>query len=95
MIAIGSIGVISVVANAFPAKFSEMVRLALVENYPAARIIHYQFVDIIGSLFEEGSPSGVKAYLSEMGVCGNHFRMPVYKVSEKLHGKIKALMQTV
>lgn len=95
MMAVGSIGVISVVANAFPAKFSEMVRLALDENYPAARVIHYQLVDIIGSLFEEGSPSGVKAYLSEMGVCGNHFRMPVYKVSDKLHYKIKSLMQQV
>jgi 4-hydroxy-tetrahydrodipicolinate synthase len=95
MIAVGSIGVISVVANAFPAKFSEMVRLALNENYPAARVNHYQLVDIIGSLFEEGSPSGVKAYLSEMGICGNYFRMPVYKVSEKLHSKIRSLMQQV
>ena len=95
MIALGSIGVISVVANAFPGKFSEMVRLALDENYPAARELHYKFVDIINSLFEEGNPSGVKAYLSEMGICGNYFRLPVYPVSEKLHGKIRALMQTV
>lgn len=95
MIAVGSIGVISVVANAYPAKFSDMVRLALDGNYPVARSLHYQLVDIIGSLFEEGSPSGVKAYLSEMGVCKNYFRMPVYKVSDKLHGKIKALMQNL
>jgi 4-hydroxy-tetrahydrodipicolinate synthase len=95
MIALGSIGVISVVANAFPGKFSEMVRLALDENYPAARELHYKFVDIINSLFEEGNPSGVKAYLSEMGICGNYFRLPVYQVSDKLHGKIRTLMQTV
>lgn len=92
MIALGSIGVISVVANAYPAKFSEMVRLALAENYPAARELHYKFIDIITTLFEEGSPSGVKAYLSEMGICGNYFRMPVYPVSEKLMGKIRHLM---
>lgn len=89
MIALGSIGVISVVANAYPAKFSEMVRLALAENYPAARELHYRFIDIINTLFEEGSPSGVKAYLSEMGICGNHFRMPVYPVSERLMQKIR------
>jgi 4-hydroxy-tetrahydrodipicolinate synthase len=95
MIALGSVGVISVVANAFPAKFSEMVRLALDEQYPAARTLHYQLLDIIVSLFEEGSPSGVKAYLSEMGICENNFRMPVYKVSEKLHERIKALMHAM
>ncbi|HLO81320.1 MAG TPA: 4-hydroxy-tetrahydrodipicolinate synthase [Chitinophagaceae bacterium] len=89
MIALGSIGVISVVANAYPARFSEMVRLALAENYPAARELHYKFIDIISTLFEEGSPSGVKAYLSEMGVCGNYFRMPVYPVSDKLMGRIR------
>jgi 4-hydroxy-tetrahydrodipicolinate synthase len=89
MIALGSIGVISVVANAYPAQFSEMVRLALAENYPAARDLHYKFIDIITTLFEEGSPSGVKAYMSEMGICGNYFRLPVYPVSDKLMAKIR------
>jgi 4-hydroxy-tetrahydrodipicolinate synthase len=92
MIALGSIGVISVVANAYPAKFAEMVRFALSENYPAARELHYKLIDIIHTLFEEGSPSGVKAYLSEMGICGNHFRLPVYPVSDKLMQKIRHQM---
>lgn len=92
MIALGSIGVISVVANAYPAKFSEMVRLALAEDYPAARDLHYKFIDIIATLFEEGSPSGVKAYMSEMGICGNYFRMPVYPVSDKLMNRIRHLI---
>jgi 4-hydroxy-tetrahydrodipicolinate synthase len=92
MIALGSIGVISVVANAYPAKFSEMVRHALAENYHEARGLHYQFIDIINTLFEEGSPSGVKAYLCEMGICGNYFRMPVYPVSDKLMQKIRHQM---
>lgn len=92
MIALGSIGVISVVANAYPAQFSEMVRLALAENYPAARDLHYKFIDIITTLFEEGSPSGVKAYMSEMGICGNYFRLPVYPVSDRLMNKIRHQM---
>ncbi|HEX5667514.1 MAG TPA: 4-hydroxy-tetrahydrodipicolinate synthase [Chitinophagaceae bacterium] len=92
MIALGSIGVISVVANAYPAQFSEMVRLALAENYPAARNLHYKFIDIITTLFEEGSPSGVKAYMSEMGICGNYFRLPVYPVSDRLMNKIRHQM---
>ncbi len=92
MVALGSIGVISVVANAYPAQFSEMVRRALTEDYPAARDLHYKFIDIIATLFEEGSPSGVKAYMSEMGICGNYFRLPVYPVSDKLMGRIRHQM---
>jgi 4-hydroxy-tetrahydrodipicolinate synthase len=92
MIALGSIGVISVVANAYPAQFSDMVRLALAGEYPAARKIHYKFIDIISTIFEEGSPSGVKAFMCEMWICGNYFRMPVYPVSDKLMGKIRHQM---
>ena len=92
MVACGAIGVISVVANAYPAQFSEMVRLCLDGKFAEARVYHYQLIDIINSMFEEGSPSGVKAFMSEMGLCGNHFRLPVYPVSEKLMEKVRAQM---
>jgi 4-hydroxy-tetrahydrodipicolinate synthase len=95
MIACGADGVISVVANAYPLEFSNMVRLALEGNYKDARILHYEYTDIINSLFAEGSPSGVKAYLSEMGLCQNTFRQPVWPVSEKQLEKIRELMKEV
>jgi 4-hydroxy-tetrahydrodipicolinate synthase len=44
-------------------------------------------------MFAEGSPSGVKAFLSEMKFCGNYFRQPVWPVSEKHLQKIKQLMK--
>jgi 4-hydroxy-tetrahydrodipicolinate synthase len=93
MIALGATGVISVVANAYPAVFSDMVRLCLKGDFAAARPLHYQLTDIINSLFAEGSPSGVKAYLSEMGICGNYFRLPVAPVSGGLFEKIRSLMK--
>lgn len=95
MIACGADGVISVVANAYPLEFSNMVRLALQGNYNDARILHYEYTDIIHSMFAEGSPSGVKAYLSEMGLCQNTFRQPVWPVSEQQMEKIKKLMKEV
>lgn len=95
MIALGARGVVSVVANAYPFAFSEMVRLCLKGNFEAARLIHYQYLDIINSMFLEGSPGGVKAYLSEMGICKNQFRLPVYPVSPKHMQVIKQLMQSV
>ncbi|MEI9944497.1 MAG: 4-hydroxy-tetrahydrodipicolinate synthase [Chitinophagaceae bacterium] len=93
MIALGADGVISVVANAYPEGFSEMTRLCLDGKFDKAKKLHYQYTDIITSMFAEGSPSGVKAYLSEMNLCKNTFRLPVWPVSAKLHEKIRELMK--
>ena len=94
MIAQGASGVISVVANAYP-EFSEMVRLALHGDFKGASVIHNKYLDIIASMFAEGSPSGVKAYLAEMGLCKNTFRLPVWKVSEKHQQHIWHLMKSM
>jgi 4-hydroxy-tetrahydrodipicolinate synthase len=95
MIACGAEGVISVVANAYPKEYSEMVRLCLAGRFDEALPLHYKYVDIINSMFAEGSPSGVKAYLNEMGLCSNAVRPPVWPVSEKHLTKIKELMKGV
>ena len=95
MIAAGAEGLVSVVANAYPADYSEMVRLCLAGNFTEAQKLHYKYTDIIASMFAEGSPSGVKAYLAEMGLCQNTFRLPVWKVSDKHYSKIRDLMKKV
>ncbi len=95
MIACGADGVISVVANAYPASFSEMTRACLQGDFAKALPLHHQFTDIIQSLFAEGSPSGIKAYLNEMGLCGNYFRLPVVPVSDPHLRRIKELMAPV
>lgn len=95
MIAQGAEGVISVVANAYPKEFAQMVRLCIEGRFAEADDIHYKYIDIIASMFAEGSPSGVKAYLSEMGLCKNVFRMPVWPVSDKHLEKIRQLMKEI
>jgi 4-hydroxy-tetrahydrodipicolinate synthase len=95
MIACGAEGLVSVVANAYPKDYSDMVRLCLQGKFTEALVLHHRYTDIIASMFAEGSPSGVKAYLSEMGLCLNTFRMPLWKVSDKHHQKIRELMKGV
>ena len=65
LIACGAIGVISVLANAYPRQLSTMVKFCLEGNFAGARPIHEKLMPIIHSLFVEGNPSGIKAYLSE------------------------------
>ena len=70
-----------------------MVRLCLQGKFAEAQQLHYRYTDIINSIFAEGSPSGIKAYLSEMGLCQHTFRPPVWPVSAVHHAKIKELMK--
>ncbi len=88
-IALGMHGVISVLANAYPKSFSDMVRLCLQGNFIAARKSHYELVPTIKNMFSDGSPGGVKAYLNLMDLCENIVREPLNIVGEQTLAKIK------
>ncbi len=91
LISLGFDGVISVIANAYPAEFSKMVQLALNGKFNEARTIHYQLIDIINTMFEEGNPAGVKAYMKHLGLIENSLRLPLVPISNKLESRIKTL----
>ena len=95
LIACGSIGVISVIANAYPAFSSKMVSLWLDGNFAEARIIHEKMLPVIQSIFAEGSPSGVKYYLSKLNIIKETFRLPVVSVSNNHKIQIDELMKTM
>lgn len=95
LIACGAIGVISVIANAYPKQFSQMVNFCIDENFVAARPLHEKLLPIVHSLFAEGSPSGIKAYLSEMSIVKEYFRLPVVAVGSGLKENIKLLMTNI
>lgn len=92
-IACGMDGVISVAANAFPAAFSEMVRLCLKNNFPAAKKINDSLLDAYDLMFAENNPAGVKAFMYEQGLIENIVRLPVVPLSAGLHAKVKAYLQ--
>jgi len=93
MLALGADGVISVVANAFPAEFSEMVRAGLNSDFGRARLIHYQLVPIMEALFADGNPAGIKAALSILGFIQNNLRLPVVKVNQAVFKQIETLIE--
>lgn len=95
MICIGGTGVISVVANAYPKQYSDMVRAALKADLKTAGRLHYQLTDFINALFEEGSPTGVKAALELMKVCGKEVRLPLVSASEALLKKIGKMINEI
>ncbi len=90
LIAAGADGVISVVANSFPAHFSKMVQSALNGDMETARKYHYDLLPVTKLLFAEGNPGGVKIALEELGWMKSHMRLPLVPVSDALKAKIIA-----
>ena len=88
----GGVGVISVLANAYPAETKEVVTLALEGKIEEAEKKLQALDGIISALFEEGNPVGVKTTLYLKGVCSNTMRLPLVPGSEALQAKIKKLI---
>lgn len=92
MVSFGTEGVISVLANAFPGKFSRMVQLALDGQAKEAADLLLSFVDINPLMYEEGNPVGVKAVLERFGVCTAQVRLPLVEASAGLKDKLYKLL---
>jgi len=80
-IALGSIGVISVIANALPDKLSQLIYSALNGNMPLAGRLHLQMTEMLKLIFREGNPAGVKVLMEIMGTAKNQVRLPLVPVS--------------
>ena len=90
LIAAGADGVISVVANAFPERFSQMVHASMSGNLELAKQAHYDLFCVTKMFFEEGNPGGVKVALAARGLMQETMRLPLYPVSEGLRSRIQA-----
>lgn len=93
MIASGADGVISVVANAFPKDFSEMVRQILTGNVKEAQKLHYKLTDITEQLFADGNPAGIKAVLEMKDICKAHLRLPLVNVNKDTQHTLEKLVK--
>ncbi|MDP2336592.1 MAG: 4-hydroxy-tetrahydrodipicolinate synthase [Bacteroidota bacterium] len=80
-IAMGSIGVISVITNALPAKLSQLTHASLEGNMALSGKLHLQMAEMLKLIFREGNPGGVKALMEMMGKAKNQLRLPLVSVS--------------
>jgi 4-hydroxy-tetrahydrodipicolinate synthase len=92
ILACGGDGVISVIANAFPRDFSEMVRNALAGQYDKARRLHYKLLEVTQAIYVDGNPAGVKGLLSVMGITQEHLRLPLVSVGKATLNKFQEMI---
>jgi 4-hydroxy-tetrahydrodipicolinate synthase len=89
----GGAGVISVIAEGFPKLFSKMVQLGLERKVDEAYALHYQIVEMIDLIFEQGNPAGIKEVFKILGLSENFVRLPLVNVDNDLSIKIRKNMK--
>lgn len=67
MIGAGGDGVISVLGNAYPKEFTDMIHVSLdPERHDEATRMHQRFSALYSLLFKDGNPAGIKALLHQL-----------------------------
>ena len=92
MVLAGGAGVISVIGEALPKAFTEMINYGLQGNGKEANVIHYRLMPVIDHIFEEGNPAGIKALFHNLELCEPDVRLPLVNASEALKEKINRFM---
>jgi len=93
MMACGAKGVISVSANAIPARVKAMVKAVQDGAWGAARKLHLELLDFHNAMFIESNPVPVKTTLALMGKCNADVRLPLAPLSAGSLEKLKAVLK--
>ncbi len=84
----GGDGVISVISNAFPKRFKQMVEYLFNNDLVKARELQHSLLDVIHYLYVDGNPSGIKEALQHINICKNYVRLPLTTVTEDTKNKL-------
>ncbi len=82
LMACGAVGAISVIANALPDTFSQMVDFANNRLFHEANALSNKMLDIHDWLYVEGNPVGVKGAMELLGLCSRDVRLPLVPLSK-------------
>ncbi len=93
LLACGAKGVISVIANAIPTIFSNMVRAALAKDFDEARRQHFALLDIHPWLYIDGNPAGVKGALEILDLCTDEVRLPLTPLNSTHKKALRVAME--
>lgn len=86
----GGSGVISVIGQAFPKDFSQMIHFGLQGKAKEAYELHFKLMDVTSMIFEENNPAGIKAVFNGLGLCDATVRLPLVEASDNLKNRINS-----
>ncbi len=91
----GGDGVISVLGQGLPGRFSQMIRDGLNGKFKAANDGQYALMPLMDLIFSEGNPAGIKALLALQNIGNAEVRLPLVKASELLTHNIATSLKAL
>ncbi len=91
IMALGGVGVISVVSNQIPRELAEMTRAALNNDWTTARRIHRKYLPLMQANFLESNPLPVKAVLAMMGKIQEVYRLPLLPMKRDTRSRLQRI----
>jgi 4-hydroxy-tetrahydrodipicolinate synthase len=93
LMALGGVGVISVVSNEAPGPMSRLAQLLLEGRYEEARKLHFQLLPLMEANFIESNPIPVKAVLSMMGLIEEVYRLPMVPMKPENRARLERVVE--
>ncbi len=95
LIALGGRGLISVASNEIPAEMTELVRLCLENDFPAARRLQRRYLPLMEVNFVESNPIPVKAAMALMRLLEPVWRLPLVAPKAESQARIRKVLEDV
>jgi len=92
LMALGGVGVISVLANVAPRETSRMAHAFLEGELAESRELQLRLLPLIGALFREANPIPVKAAVGMLGFEVGSPRLPLVEVSDAVRRELSGAM---
>lgn len=92
VVALGGVGVISVVSNELPAVVVELTNAARSGDLAHARALSRRLLPLIKANFAETSPAPVKAALALLGLIDENLRLPLVPVHPATRERLRVLL---
>ncbi len=93
LLALGGMGVISVLANVAPAETSRMVKTFLEGSVAESRRIQLGLLPLVAALFREANPIPVKTAVGMLGFDVGPLRLPLVEASDAVKRELRQAMQ--
>jgi len=92
LMALGGVGIISVISNEIPAQMTRLAHLLLEGKLEAARQLHFSLLTLMQVNFIETNPIPVKAALAMMGMIEEVYRLPMVPMKTENRAKLEKVL---
>ncbi len=93
-IAVGAVGLVSVMGNLLPAETKELVDSARAGDLDRARALHHRLLPVMDALFVESNPIPLKAGLALLGLAGDSVRLPLAPASGTTRDRLRGALES-